>query len=67
MAVDIIMSFGAVVFAALFLVITIIFITTIISFFKKQEFTQYRPKVSIIIPCYNEEKISLPASKAYIV
>ena len=55
---DIIMNIGAVFFGILFAFLAFIFIIIIISFFRKEEAknTSFEPKVSIIIPAYNEEK-----------
>jgi len=50
------MVFGSIIFAILFSFLVLIFITTILSFFKKEKFPDYEPDVSVIIPCYNEEK-----------
>lgn len=51
-----IMNFSAFVFGILFLFILFLFITTILAFFSKQRKVTYEPKVSILIPAYNEEK-----------
>lgn len=56
MANDPIMIFGSILFAILFAFLMLVFFTTIIAFFKKEEYPDFEPKVSVIIPCYNEEK-----------
>lgn len=56
MASDIIMSVGVVVFAVLFTFILFNFTTFVLSFFRTEKYPPYEPKVSIIVPCYNEEK-----------
>jgi len=56
MATDIIMVFGAVIFAILFAFLLFIAIAIILSFFIKEKYPEFEPKVSIIIPCFNEEK-----------
>jgi cellulose synthase/poly-beta-1,6-N-acetylglucosamine synthase-like glycosyltransferase len=50
------MFIGSFVFGLLFLFLLSVFITSMLSLFKKQKITNYKPEVSIIIPCYNEEK-----------
>lgn len=50
------MKIGSLVFAVLFLFLMFIFVIVIISMFKKEKYKNYQPKVSIIVPCYNEEK-----------
>lgn len=52
---DIIMEFGVYIFAILFSFLIFVFFTVILSFFKKEELSDYEPNVSIVIPCYNEE------------
>lgn len=56
MAVNIIMAFGGVVFAVLFLFLMFMFLAIVISFFRKERYGKHEPAVSVIIPCYNEEK-----------
>ncbi len=56
MAADIIMQIGIFVFLILFLFLMFIFFTTFLSLFVKKEYKKYEPCVSIIVPCYNEEK-----------
>jgi cellulose synthase/poly-beta-1,6-N-acetylglucosamine synthase-like glycosyltransferase len=54
---DPIMLFSGSVFMALFAVLSFTFIVTIAGFFKKRRWSNgYEPKVSVVIPCYNEEK-----------
>jgi len=53
---NIIMIIGGWVFGILFLFLALVFTTAIISLFKKHEYEHYEPNVSVIIPCYNEEK-----------
>jgi len=50
------MGIGIWIFAVLFAFIMLVFTTAIVSVFKKDEYSDYEPKVSVIIPCYNEEK-----------
>lgn len=56
MAYDPIMLFGSLVFGLLFLFLFSTFIMIIASYFKKTRKTNYEPNISIIVPCYNEEK-----------
>ncbi|MBU0535830.1 MAG: glycosyltransferase family 2 protein [Nanoarchaeota archaeon] len=56
MAADIIMIIGVFVFGGLFLFLALVFITSFISLFKKPEKHDHEPSVSVVIPCYNEEK-----------
>ena len=56
MATDMIMRLGSIVFAVLFLFLVFVFVTVIISIFKKEKYKDYKPKVSVVIPCYNEEE-----------
>jgi len=56
MATDIIMVFGAIIFAILFAFLLFIAIAIILSFFIKDKYPEFEPNVSIIIPCFNEEK-----------
>lgn len=53
---NIIMVLGSCIFAVLFTFLLFIFLTATISLFKKAKYKDYEPKVSVIIPCYNEEK-----------
>jgi len=52
---NIIMIIGSFIFGLLFLFLLSVFVTSFFSLFKKQQTTNYKPEVSIIIPCYNEE------------
>jgi cellulose synthase/poly-beta-1,6-N-acetylglucosamine synthase-like glycosyltransferase len=49
------MDIGIGVFAVLFVYIFFVFIITIIGLFKKDEYIEYEPEVSVIVPCYNEQ------------
>lgn len=53
---DIIMIFSGAVFAMLFLFLMFVFVTSLISLFNKEKDIEYEPKLSVIIPCYNEER-----------
>jgi biofilm PGA synthesis N-glycosyltransferase PgaC len=54
---DPVMLFAAAVFMALFAVLSFTFIVTVAGFFKKRSWEDgHEPKVSVVIPCYNEEK-----------
>ena len=53
---DPIMLAGSVLFAILFGFLLVIFFTTLASFFRKDDYPDFQPLISIIIPCYNEEK-----------
>jgi len=53
---NIIMGVGSFIFALLFLFLMLVFITSMLSLFKKQKKIDYEPAVSVVIPCYNEEK-----------
>jgi cellulose synthase/poly-beta-1,6-N-acetylglucosamine synthase-like glycosyltransferase len=53
---DIIMVFGVWIFFILFAFLMLITVSVVISFFKKDKYEYYEPNVSIVIPCYNEEK-----------
>jgi len=53
---ELIMLLGSFVFALLFLFLLFVFIASMLSLFKKEIVVEYEPKISIIIPCYNEEK-----------
>ncbi|MFH1316927.1 MAG: glycosyltransferase [Candidatus Woesearchaeota archaeon] len=55
METDIIMVIGSVLFAILFAFLIFVFVTAVISFFKKRDYPDFEPNISIIIPCYNEE------------
>ena len=50
-----IMGFGSCIFFLLFLFLMFICVATIFSFFQKSKFQEYEPKVSVVVPCYNEE------------
>ncbi len=50
------MIFGSCVFALLFIFLFFILVTAIMSLFQKKSGGGYEPKVSVVIPCYNEEK-----------
>jgi cellulose synthase/poly-beta-1,6-N-acetylglucosamine synthase-like glycosyltransferase len=50
------MFIGSFIFALLFLFLLSVFLTSFLSLFKKQKITNHEPNVSVIIPCYNEEK-----------
>ncbi|MBW2982483.1 glycosyltransferase family 2 protein, partial [Candidatus Woesearchaeota archaeon] len=56
MAANFAMILSIFIFALLFLFLLSVFVTSMLSLFKKQKITNYKPNVSIIIPCYNEEK-----------
>jgi len=56
MGADIVMDVAMYVFAILFAFLTFTFGTAIISSFKKKKFEDFEPKVSVVIPAYNEEK-----------
>ncbi|MFC1768630.1 glycosyltransferase [Nanoarchaeota archaeon] len=51
-----IMFIGGIILGLLFAFLLFIFITIIISYFNREKFDEFTPNVSIIIPCYNEEK-----------
>ncbi len=53
---EIIMTVSGIILMLLFLFIVFISTTIIISFFIKTKKENFEPKISIIIPCYNEEK-----------
>jgi cellulose synthase/poly-beta-1,6-N-acetylglucosamine synthase-like glycosyltransferase len=53
---DTIMFAGGFVFLALFSVMAFTFVLSLISLFIRKTYPDYKPNVSIIIPCYNEEK-----------
>lgn len=50
------MLLSSFVFGLLFLFLMIVFITAFISNFKKTDKGDYEPEVSVVVPCYNEEK-----------
>lgn len=50
------MVFGTWIFFILFAFLIVISISVVISLFKKEHYPDYEPCVSIVIPCYNEEK-----------
>ncbi len=56
MAGNIIMLLSSYVFGLLFAFLMLVLITAFISNFKKVEKREYEPKVSVVVPCYNEEK-----------
>lgn len=56
MAGSIIMALGGITFAVLFAFLMFVFFTVLISMFRKEGYPGYEPKVSVIMPCYNEEK-----------
>ncbi len=56
MAQDIIMLVGSVVFFVLFAFLIFIFVAAVLSIFRKERFKEFKPFISILIPCYNEEK-----------
>jgi cellulose synthase/poly-beta-1,6-N-acetylglucosamine synthase-like glycosyltransferase len=53
---DLIMVFGSGIFFILFAFLILITVSVIISLFKKEKYSNYEPEVSVVIPCYNEEK-----------
>src|SRR3989344_3560781 len=53
---DIIMIFGVFIFGILFLFLASVLLISIFSIFKKDNYKKYEPNVSVVIPCYNEEK-----------
>jgi cellulose synthase/poly-beta-1,6-N-acetylglucosamine synthase-like glycosyltransferase len=50
------MILSSFIFALLFLFLFSVFVTSIASLFQKKQETNHEPKVSVVIPCYNEEK-----------
>ena len=54
---DIIMFLSSVLFGILFSFLVFIFSIFIISMFFKRKYGNFEPKVSIIVPAYNEERI----------
>ncbi|MBD3313305.1 glycosyltransferase [Candidatus Woesearchaeota archaeon] len=56
MAENLVMIFGSFIFAGLFAFLSLVLLTVIFSFLRKQEDLSYEPTVSVVIPCYNEEK-----------
>jgi cellulose synthase/poly-beta-1,6-N-acetylglucosamine synthase-like glycosyltransferase len=53
---EIIMTLCGVLFTILFTFLLFIFSVFLLSFFKKKEYRDFQPKLSIIIPAFNEEK-----------
>jgi biofilm PGA synthesis N-glycosyltransferase PgaC len=53
---DIVMGIGIYFFLILFLFLLFTFFTALISVFFKKRYGKYEPFVSVIVPCYNEEK-----------
>lgn len=54
---DPVMLFSGAVFLSLFAVLSLMFLVTLIASLKKKEWkTSYEPRVSVIIPMYNEER-----------
>lgn len=53
---DLIMTLCGILFMILFAFLTFVFVVFLVSRFKKKEYSHFQPKVSIIIPTYNEEK-----------
>ena len=53
---DVIMTFAVGIFFILFAFLAFIFVTFFFSFFKQHTLPDFTPAVSVIIPCYNEEK-----------
>ncbi len=54
---DPVMLFSAAVFMALFAVLSFTFVVTLAGFFRKRTWAKdYEPEISVVIPCYNEEK-----------
>ncbi|MFH1331655.1 MAG: glycosyltransferase family 2 protein [archaeon] len=56
MALDVLMTIGGFILAFLFSFIFAIFVIIMVSYFKKVPKPDFSPKISIVIPCYNEEK-----------
>lgn len=56
MGTDIVMDISMYVFAILFAFLTFTFGTAVIASFKKRETQNFEPKVSVVMPAYNEEK-----------
>jgi cellulose synthase/poly-beta-1,6-N-acetylglucosamine synthase-like glycosyltransferase len=54
--VDYVMQAGIYVFAILFFFIAFVFITSVSAVFIRKKYEDYEPDVSILVPCYNEEK-----------
>ncbi len=50
------MLFGVFVFGILFLFLGSVLLISIFSIFKKDNYEEYEPEVSVVIPCYNEEE-----------
>jgi cellulose synthase/poly-beta-1,6-N-acetylglucosamine synthase-like glycosyltransferase len=57
MAADFIMQLGVYVFIILFAFLMFLFFTAVLAVFVKREYKHYQPNVSVVIPCYNLEKI----------
>jgi len=55
MAENMILETGTYVFAVLFIFLTFVFSTAILSIFKKDHYKPFEPFVSIVVPCYNGE------------
>ncbi len=53
---DVFMTFSAIVLFILFMFLFFQFVIIIISFFRKKVKINYEPKISVVIPCYNEER-----------
>ncbi|MFA5141678.1 MAG: glycosyltransferase family 2 protein [Candidatus Woesearchaeota archaeon] len=53
---DMIMAFSVIPFSVLFLFLLFGAITVVISAYKKEEYPDIEPEVSVVIPAYNEEK-----------
>ena len=53
---NMIMALGSIVFAVLFAFLLFISATVLFAMFKKESYAAYEPDVSIVVPCYNEEK-----------
>ncbi len=50
------MEFGVVIFGILFTFLIITLIIIIVSLFRKERYGNFKPQVSIVVPCYNEWK-----------
>jgi cellulose synthase/poly-beta-1,6-N-acetylglucosamine synthase-like glycosyltransferase len=53
---DIIMILGAYLLGVLFIFLLFVFVVSIASLFVRKKETSFEPPVSVIVPCYNEEK-----------
>jgi cellulose synthase/poly-beta-1,6-N-acetylglucosamine synthase-like glycosyltransferase len=53
---DPIMNIGILFFFVLFCFLLFMAITIVISLFRREKYPKFRPGLSIIVPCYNEEK-----------